>query len=86
MALNFITVNLQIMKRLFLAILTFASTLAGHAQTMQASLKAGTTAGVLDVYMKSSGSFSLKDEAATITIAVPATVTRNRCSRRIVHT
>lgn len=63
------------MKRILLIILLSHTLLIVAAQPkMQATLKRGATANTLDIYLKSSASFSQKDEAATITIAIPSTV------------
>src|SRR5687768_4118166 len=61
------------MKHLFLLLTTFIS-LSTFAQTMQGTIKAGATARTIDVYLKSSASFSQKDEAMTFALAVPVTV------------
>ena len=62
------------MKLLFLLLL-FTSTLGGYSQTMQATIKAGSTPRTIDIYLKPSATFSQKDEAMTFTLAIPATVT-----------
>lgn len=43
-------------------------------QTMQATIRNGNTPRTIDIYLKSSLSFSQKDEAMTLSIAIPATL------------
>lgn len=50
------------------------SSLGGYSQTMQASIKPGVTPRTIDIYLKSSASFTQKDESITFTLAIPATV------------
>lgn len=45
-----------------------------YSQTMQATIKAGNTPRTIDVYLKSSASFSQKDESMTLSLAIPSTV------------
>lgn len=45
-----------------------------YSQTMQATIKKGSTPRTVDIYLKPSSSFSQKDEAMTLSLAIPATV------------
>lgn len=45
------------------------------SQTMQGTIKPGSTPRTIDVYLKPSATFSQKDEAMTFVLAIPATVT-----------
>ena len=47
---------------------------AGFGQTMQGTIKPGSQPRTIDVYLKPSASFSQKDEAMTLVLAIPATV------------
>jgi len=58
---------------LFLA-LSYLTVTTAVAQTMQATIRVGTTPRTIDVYLKPSASFSQKDEAMTFTLAIPATI------------
>ena len=60
--------------KLFILLLLFASPFVSYSQTMQATIKAGSTPATIDIYLKPSASFSQKDEAMTFTLAIPATV------------
>lgn len=44
------------------------------SQTMQATIRKGSTPRTVDIYLKPSSSFSQKDEAMTLTLAIPASV------------
>ncbi len=63
------------MKRLCLSILTTLAVFTGMAQTMQATIKRGPTPRTIDIYVKSSASFSQRDENMTLVLAFPTTVT-----------
>ena len=62
------------MKTSFLYFLFFASAFTSYGQTMQATIKPGTTPRTIDIYLKPSASFSQKDEAMTFVLAIPADV------------
>ena len=59
-------------KNLLSAVVIFAVSLNASAQKMQASLKVGANPRTVDVFLKSSATFSQKDEAMTFVIAIPA--------------
>ncbi|TDH21338.1 T9SS type A sorting domain-containing protein [Segetibacter sp. 3557_3] len=63
------------MKRLWLSILTSLAVFTGIGQTMQATIKPGTTPRTIDLYVKSSASFSQRDENMTFVLAFPNTIT-----------
>lgn len=60
------------MKRFIL--LFFYSTLISisYSQTMQATIKRGRDINTIDIYAKSSASFSQKDDGITLSLAIPA--------------
>lgn len=62
------------MKLFILSLLFSVGVTNSYCQTMQATIKAGVTPRTIDIYLKSSTSFSQKDEAMTYTLAIPATV------------
>ncbi len=51
------------------------SALGASAQTMQGSLRKGSSPRTVDIYLKPSETFSQRDESMTFVLAVPATVT-----------
>lgn len=61
--------------KFFLIIILAISSLTGYSQPMmQATIKAGVTPRTIDIYLKSSASFSQKDESMTFTLAIPSNV------------
>jgi hypothetical protein len=62
------------MKQFLGSIVCLALFLTGNTQTMQGTIKPGSTPRTIDVYLKPSASFSQKDESMTFVLAIPATV------------
>ena len=62
------------MKKILLPCLFFVASFDTYCQTMQSTIKPGSTPRTIDVYLKPSASFSQKDEAMTFALAMPATV------------
>ncbi|MGN6439231.1 MAG: T9SS type A sorting domain-containing protein [Agriterribacter sp.] len=62
------------MKPLLFFLLILLLVTDGNCQTMQATIKRGTTPRTIDIYLKPSASFSQKDEAMTFVVAIPSSV------------
>lgn len=61
------------MKKTILTSFLLIYLVNGYSQTMQATIKRGSAANIVGVYLKPSASFSQKDEAMNLALAIPAT-------------
>ncbi|GAA4745975.1 T9SS type A sorting domain-containing protein [Flavisolibacter ginsenosidimutans] len=60
------------MKKILIPLFIILAWPAWSQPKMQGTIKPGTAAGVLEIYLKPSASFSQKDEAMTFSLAIPA--------------
>lgn len=61
--------------KIYLPVLCFLLNSYSYGQTMQGTIKPGSTPRTIDIFLKPSASFSQKDEAMTLVLAIPANIT-----------